>query len=129
MFSGIKHLYPVKTKNAHGAIMSIKHFIGGGRSASSTQTTRARSRELLTSAKLFRKLLSPGEPRNNAVAERTNGDMLEGTRANLIRTGLPTSYCPMRGSALLRDGDYSFITPKGEPLEQDSRGGRIRRAA
>ena len=47
----------------------------------------------------------PGEPRNNSVVERVNGDILEGARTNLVRAGTTDGVLAIRGDALLHHGE------------------------
>ena len=44
---------------------------------------------------IFHELSLPGVPQNNAMVERTNLDVLEGTRTCLVCAGLPQCFWPL----------------------------------
>ena len=94
LYSGLKHLYPTKTKDAEETEASIRHFAGDRGIRKLYSDNSGEIAKALAKLKIMPHNSLPGEPRNNAVAERTNGDILEGTRASLIRAGLPNAYWP-----------------------------------
>ena len=94
LYSGLKHLYPTLTKSADDTVMCIRHFVGERTVKRLYSDNSGEIGKALITCGILSQTSMPGEPRNNAVIERTNGDILEGARANLIRAGLPVAYWP-----------------------------------
>ena len=92
IYSGLKHLYPTKTKNAEDTQVALQNFIGM-RGAKMLYSDR--SGEINAACK-FLKIYpfrsQPGMPQNNAVIERANQDVLDGVRTNLNQAGLPMCF-------------------------------------
>ena len=95
--SGLKHLYPTKTKTALDTERRLKEFVGP-RNVDVLYSDR--SGEINLACRNMRILpfnSQPGMPQNNAVIERTNQDLLAGVRCNLEQAGLPACFWPMAG--------------------------------
>ena len=74
--SGLKHLYPVQTKNAMETERRLKEFVGPWNVG---VLCSDRSGEINLACRNMRILpfnSQPGMPQNNAVIERTNQDLL-----------------------------------------------------
>ena len=94
MWSGLKHLYPVKTKSAEDTLEAARMFVGirdvGIMYSDNSQEIKLSNKGL----KIAPKTSQPGHPKNNAIAERTNQDILYGTRTVLEHAGLPSCFWP-----------------------------------
>ena len=94
LYSKVKVLLPVRNKTAEQAVRALRYFFGNnvvnsfysdnapelGRACTTLGTVHGKSRA--------------GAPQNNSVIERTNLDILEGTRTTLICAGYPECFWP-----------------------------------
>ena len=69
---------------------------------------------------IVHELSSPGVPQNNAVVERTNLDVLEGTRTCLVCSGLPQCFWPFAAPRLCFLDNTSCYGADGKVLEAGS---------
>ena len=115
LYSQLKHLYPTKTKDAAETTASIRHFVGDRTVSKLYSDNSGEIEKALKECKIMSHTSLPGEPRNNAVAERTNGDILEGARSALIRAGLPSSYWPYAAEHYCMMENVHFTQDKESP--------------
>ena len=121
LYSGLKHLYPTKTKNTEDTTESIRHFVGDRGARRLYSDNSGEIGKALKELRIMPHNSMPGEPQTNAVAERNNGDILEGTRAALIRAGLPPAfwpyaaehYCMMENTHFTEDSDSPWCKTHG----------------
>jgi hypothetical protein len=98
LYSGLKHAYPMATKNADDTSIALRMFMGR-RSIDKLKTTLRcdNSGELQKACKtlgICRDSSQPGVPQTNAIAERTVQDITNGSSASLLQAGLPPCFWP-----------------------------------
>ena len=88
----LKHCYPLQSKSAEETLKALRHFKG----ARHIELLYAdNSREITEAANGLGVALDtaqPGVPQTNAIAERTNGDVLAMTRTAMVAGGFPACY-------------------------------------
>ena len=94
VWSKLKHLYPTKTKDTNDTEQSIRDFIGMRKCGVMYSDNANEIKNASERLKISPHTSQPGMPQNNAVAERTNQDMLAGTRTNLEQAGVPVCFWP-----------------------------------
>ena len=89
------YVYPSGRKDAESAILAMKHFVGPGDKVEVVYSDNAP--ELINAIKTlqWRHVLSKAYlSQSNAVIERSLRTVLDGTRVNLLQSGLNHSYWP-----------------------------------
>lgn len=103
-WSKLRDIYPAKSKGAVDTEKSIADFLGSRKAKRSFHQTMYSDQEesiklACKNLKLRAEFSQAGVPRNNAVIERTIGDILEGSRVLLRTAGLPVcSGLTLRGA-------------------------------
>ena len=123
VWSDLKHCYPMPNKSYEEAYDAIQHF-SNGRPVKLWYSDGSGELE-----KAVRHLAIPydrsaaGVSQNNAIAERNNRDILEGTRVALVRAGTPCGFWPFASQVYClhenfhpREDGYSpyFLTHNAE---------------
>ena len=89
VWSRLKNIYPLPSKSAEDAYDGMQHFTEG-RFVSLWYSDNSGELEVAAKKLCFpRETSLPSKPQNNAIAERNNKDILQGTRTTLIQAGLP----------------------------------------
>ena len=94
LYSNIKVLLPVRNKAAEQAVRAMKYFFGD-KVVNRFYSDNAPELELAcTKLGIVHEKSRAGVPQNNSIVERTNLDILEGTRTTLISAGFPECFWP-----------------------------------
>ena len=94
LYSKIKVLLPVRNKTAEQAIRALRYFFGNN-AVNRFYSDNAPELELACATLgIVHETSRAGAPQNNSVIERTNLDILEGTRTTLICAGFPECFWP-----------------------------------
>ena len=72
----------------------MKHFIGLRQAKVMYSDNSGEIKKASKDLQILPQTSQPGMPANNAVAERTNQDILGGVRTNLEQAGLPACFWP-----------------------------------
>ena len=123
-YSGLKNLYPTKTKNAEETQMAIREFAGDRIIHNLYSDKSGEIAKALRDLNIMPKNSVPGRPQTNAVIERANRDILEGIRTSLVRAGLPACfwtfacfhYCLADNIAHGPDGSSPWLKTHGYPF-------------
>ena len=94
LFSDVQHVAPVINKTAGPVAAALRHFAGENAAKVGCVYTD-NSGELKKACRMMRvnrEPSQPGVPQSNAKIERTNLDVLEGTRTALVQAGLPECF-------------------------------------
>ena len=79
-------------RKADSTANAIRHFMGSRTIARFYSDRSGEIERALRDLHIVSDTSQPGVPQNNAVAERLVQDILEGTRAALLRAGLPPFF-------------------------------------
>ena len=90
--AGMKNMYPCTSKSTDDTLRCFKSVAGSRKHEAiySDNSTEIEMAAIELGSDQSRSL--PGVPNNNAVIERQNRDMLEGTRSALGSAGLPACF-------------------------------------
>ena len=96
-YSKLKDIHPSKSKDTIDTEWAIADFIGDRAAKKAYHHTMYSDQEDSIKAacknlKIKSEFSQPGVPRNNALIERTIGDILEGSRTLLRTAGLPVKF-------------------------------------
>ena len=95
LYTGIKNVIPVENKSQHSATKGLRYFVGDPTKVKRCYTDGSPELEAaLEELSVLHEQSRPGKPQNNSKIERTNLDVLEGTRCALIQAGLPECFWP-----------------------------------
>ena len=93
--TGVKMCYPTTSRLTEDCEMALKMFAG---LKLKIQTFYGDSEGGLQAAckknGIPYRRAQPGNPKTNSLAERANGDILNGARSLLLQAGLPASFWP-----------------------------------
>ena len=93
-YSKVKVLLPVRSKTAEQAIRALRYFFGSN-AVNRFYFDNAPELELACATLgIVHKKSRAGVPKSSYVIERTNLDILEGTRTTLICAGFPECFWP-----------------------------------
>ena len=95
LFTSVKTVIPVMNKSREAAVRGLRYFVGDPKRVKHCYTDG--SHELgtaLNEMSILHEQSRPGKPQNNSKIERTNLDVLEGTRCAMIQAGLPECFWP-----------------------------------
>ena len=114
LYTGLIHLYPTVDKSTDTTVASIQHFVGDSVVTKLYSDNSGEISKALKRLQVMHHTSQPGVPMNNAVIERVNQDVLEGTRTVLVRAGLPVCvwpfaaeyYCIIENSRLRTDAEW-----------------------
>ena len=103
LYSKVKVLLPVRDKMGEEATRVLMHFFGN-HAVGRFYSDNAPELELAcTTLGIVQETSRAGVPQNNPMIERTNLDILEGTRTTLICAGLPECFWPFAAQ------DFCFL--------------------
>jgi hypothetical protein len=94
LYSKVKVLMPVDGKSSEEAIAALQYFVGLGRIKLFCSDNAPELIRVCKTLQILQEHSTPGRPQNNAIIERTNLDILEGTRTTLISAGFPECFWP-----------------------------------
>ena len=118
LYSDLQHVAPVRDKTAGPVIESLTKFIGTDlKVVKSLYSDNSRElKKACRALRIHREPSLPGVPQSNSKIERTNLDVLEGTRTALVQAGLPDTFWPFAAPT------YCFLrNTETEGREQGSR--------
>ena len=95
LYSGLKHLYPTKSKHAEDTQLALQNFIGARGSKMLYSDRSGEINVACRSLKIYPFRSQPGMPQNNALIEPANQDVMDGVCTNLNQAGLPVCFWPM----------------------------------
>ena len=110
----------------------LQYFMGGGRIKTFYSDKSPELRKVCKTLGIIYEHSQPGRPQNNSIAERTDLDILEGTRTALINAGFPECFWPFAAphfcfldntSTLRSDGT---VDPDGSPYNKAHGGGELK---
>ncbi|WP_288992891.1 hypothetical protein [uncultured Marinobacter sp.] len=96
-FSGLRHIYPTKTKDSVDTALSIQHFKGDREIRVFYSDNSGEINKACKDKGLLRDGSLPGVPKTNAMAERNNQTIVTKTVACLLEAGLPPCYWSFAG--------------------------------
>ena len=94
VWSRMKNCYPVRDKTHEEAVRSFKHFCGDRKIGRVYSDNSGELIKATKAVKVNHESSQPGVPVSNAIAERNNQDILNGTKAALETAGLPACVWP-----------------------------------
>ena len=92
VMSGLKHIYPVKSKDADDTVMPLRHFCGEQLVTGLYSENSGELKTACRTAKILHEGSQPGVPQTNDVIERTNQDIVCDARCCLDAAGLPPYF-------------------------------------
>jgi hypothetical protein len=109
VWSKLKHIVPVATKNAEDTEMAIREFVGDRPVKLFYSDASGEIKKACKLLRLVHERSQPGVPQNNAIIERTNQDIVTGTIASLVQAGLPPCFWSFAASCycMLDNTDYA----------------------
>ena len=120
LFSKVKALFPVFNKTGEEAERVFRHFFGNTKVEIFYSDNAP---ELVLACKnlgIVHELSLPGVPQNNSIVERTNLDILEGTRTCLVCAGFPQCFWPFAAPHFCFLDNTSCYGSDGKLLEEGS---------
>eukprot|EP00972_Heterocapsa_arctica_P042995 6339065-Heterocapsa_arctica.AAC.1 len=121
LFSSLKEFCPVSSKNLRDTTVGLRYFQGLRDTISCIYSDSAG--EIIQACGdlgILHDASRPGVPQSNAVIERTNLDILEGTRTSLIHAGLPECFWSFAAPLYCFNDNTDRIGINGFPLENGS---------
>ena len=131
LFSKVKALFPVFNKTGDEAERVLRNFFGNAKVEVFYSDNAPELKLACRNLGIVHELSLPGVPQNNAMVERTNLDILEGTRTCLVCAGFPQCFWPFAaphfcfldntscygadGKILEGGSNYARAHGKGEP--------------
>ena len=94
-YSGLKHMFALHAKSTETHQQAISFLLGQKRCI---QIHSDNSSEIMNAAAnlgIPHSHAEPGIPETNSVAERSNGDILEGARTELVQASMPACFGPL----------------------------------
>ena len=120
LYSKVKVPLPVRNKTAEQAVRALRYFFGNN-VANSFYSDNAPELELAcTTLGIVHENSRAGVPQNNSVIERTNLDILEGTRATLISAGFPECFWPFAAQHFCFLDNTSVVGIDGKVYKEGS---------
>ena len=116
LYSKMKVLLPVRNKTAGQAIRALRNFFGNNAVGRFYCDNSPELKLVCTTLGIVHETSRPGVPQNNSIIERTNLDILEGTRATLICAGLPECFWPFAAQHFCLLENTSAIDLDGKVL-------------
>ena len=92
LWSKLKNVFPVDDRSAQTVTTKIKHFCGTRKITLCYSDGAPEFHKACAELAIPHDKSQPGHPQNNAKAERTVQDILQGTRATLRKAGLPAVF-------------------------------------
>ena len=120
LYSKVKVLLPVRSKTGEEATRVLMQFFGN-HEVGRLYSDNAPELELAcTTLGILQETSRAGVPQNNAVIERTNLDILEGTRTTLISAGFPECFWPFAAQHFCFLENTSIIGLDGKVYQDGS---------
>ena len=88
-------MLPVTPYEADAATMKLRELCGNQRISAAYIDSHKSLIKACDDLKLVSDFSQPGVPHTHGLTERTNGDILAGTRALLVEAGLPGCFWPL----------------------------------
>ena len=128
VWSSMKIIYPLGDKTADEARYALLDFNGDREVKRYYSDNSGELRQAIKDMGVPREGSVPGVPKTNGVIERTNRDILDGTRATLINAGLPgcfwefagPAYCHLDNIRVKADGTSPWMMTHGEAFKGNS---------
>ena len=120
LFSKVKVLFPVFSKTGQEAEDVLRKFFGDKKVEVFCFDNAPGLKLACETLGIVHGLSLPGVPQNNAVVERTNLDILEGTRTCLVCAGLPQCFWPFAAPHFCFLDNTSCYGADGKTLEGGS---------
>ena len=119
LFSKVK-AFPVFSKTGQEAENVLKKFFGDKKVEVFYSDNAPELKLACKTLGIVHELSLPGVPQNNAMVERTNLDVLEGTRPCLVCAGLPQCFWPFAAPQFCFLDNTSCYGADGKILEGGS---------
>jgi hypothetical protein len=120
LYSKIKVLMPVFGKSSDETIAALQYFVGTGRIKLFYSDNAPELVRVCKTLQILQEHSTPGRPQNNSIIERTNLDILEGTRTTLISAGFPECFWPFAAPHFCFLDNTSTIGADGKVYEEGS---------
>ena len=90
-----KAALPVTSYETDEVVMKLREFCGNQKIKSAYMDNYTSLIKACKELKIVADFSQPGMPQTNGLIESTNGDILSGTRAQLVEAGLPGCFWPL----------------------------------
>ena len=110
----------MKNKSSSDTLEYLKYFQGTYKIKTMYSDNSGESKRACKKLKILREGSRPGVPQSNAKIERTNLDILEGTRTSMIHAGFPECFWPFAAPAYCFLDNTNILGRDGNPIPDGS---------
>eukprot|EP00972_Heterocapsa_arctica_P046209 6816662-Heterocapsa_arctica.AAC.1 len=120
LFSDLKPFCPVKSKYLQDTTVALQFFQGTYNIKTMYSDNSGEIIKACKKLRILREASRPSVPQNNAKIERTNLDILEGTRTSMIHAGFPECFWPFAAPAYCFLDNTNTLGRDGKPIPDGS---------
>eukprot|EP00972_Heterocapsa_arctica_P004066 604152-Heterocapsa_arctica.AAC.1 len=92
LYTTLKEFCPLASKNLADTIKALRYFRGAKTISIMYSDSSGEIIQACEGLGILHESSRPGVPQSNAVIERTNLDIIEGTRSSMIHAGFPECF-------------------------------------
>eukprot|EP00972_Heterocapsa_arctica_P086875 12807260-Heterocapsa_arctica.AAC.2 len=115
LFSNLKQFCLVKSKNLQDTMAELQFFRGTYKIQTMYPDSSGEIIKACEKLRILRESSRPGIPQSNDKIERTNLDILEGTRTSMIHAGFPECFWPFAAPAYWFLDNTNTLGRDGKP--------------